>query len=154
MNIRERVESLGITFPAPPRPAFNYISVVVYDNTAYISGQLPRLGESVMHPGKVGAEVTLEQAREAARLCILYGLAALEESIGDLGRVDQILKVNGFVNSAPGFIDQPKVLDAASDLLLSLFGERGRHARSAVGVAELPRNTPVEIEMIVGISNA
>lgn len=151
MNVREKVENLGLRFPAPPRPAFNYLSVVLHGGIAYVSGQLPREGESVMYPGKVGAEVTLEQAREAARYCVLFGLAALEELLGDLDRVDRVLKITGFVNSAPGFNQQPKVLDAASDLLVSLFGDRGRHARSAVGAPELPRNTPVEVEMIVAV---
>lgn len=151
MSIRERLQSLDIQLPPAPRPAFNYLPVAVNDGVAYISGQLPRQGEGVLHPGKVGAEVTIEQAQESARLCVLYGLAALEEAVGNLDRVTRVLKVTGFVNSAPGFTGQPKVLDGASDLLQSIFGEVGRHARSAVGVGELPRNTPVEVEMIVAV---
>jgi len=98
-----------------------------------------------------GADVDLEQAREAARLCIVQGLACLKQVLGSLDRVERILKVTGFVASAPGFNQQPKVIDAASELLVRLFGEAGRHASSAIGVAELPRNAAVEIELIVAL---
>jgi enamine deaminase RidA (YjgF/YER057c/UK114 family) len=99
--------------------------------------------------GKVGAAVSLEAARGEARLCILQGLACLRQALGSLDRIERILKVIGYVASAPGFNDQPKVMDAASDLLVEIFGEAGRHARAAVGVAELPRDAAVEIEMVV-----
>jgi enamine deaminase RidA (YjgF/YER057c/UK114 family) len=98
--------------------------------------------------GKVGGSVSLDVARGEARICILQGLACLKQALGTIDRIERILKVGGFVASAPGFNDQPKVLDAASDLLGEIFGEAGRHARSAVGVAELPRDVAVEIEMV------
>jgi enamine deaminase RidA (YjgF/YER057c/UK114 family) len=104
--------------------------------------------------GKVGAEVSVAEAQDAARICVLQGLACLEQALGGLDRIARILKITGFVASAPGFHQQPNVIDAASHLLTDLFGENGRHARSAVGVAELPRNAPVEIEMIVAIRRA
>lgn len=144
--------ALGFTLPAPAEPSFNYVPVVVHDGLAYISGQLPKVDGEVRVFGKVGAEVDLDTARGEAEICILQALACLKDVIGTLDRVERVLKVNGYVASAPGFNAQPKVLDAASDLLGKVFGARGVHARAAVGVAELPRNTAVEIEMIVAIS--
>jgi enamine deaminase RidA (YjgF/YER057c/UK114 family) len=105
----------------------------------------------VLVTGKVGAELGVAQAREAARACVLQGLAQLEAALGSLDRVERILKVTGFVASAPGFTEQPQVIDAASELLAQIFGETGRHARSAVGVAELPRGVPVEIEFVASV---
>jgi enamine deaminase RidA (YjgF/YER057c/UK114 family) len=105
----------------------------------------------VVRAGKVGGEVSVEHAQNAARICILHGLACLKQALGSLDQVKRILKVTGFVASAQGFVEQPAVIDAASQLLVDLFGDAGRHARSAVGVAELPRNSAVEIEMIAAI---
>lgn len=149
--IEARLRELGIVLPEPLRPAFNYVPVVVWDGLAYVSGQLPRVDGQVPVPGRVGEAVTVEQAQEAARLCVLHGLAVLREALGSLDRVERIVKVTGFVASVPEFHEQPRVVDAASGLLVEIFGEAGRHARSAVGVAALPRNSPVEIEFIVGI---
>ena len=101
--------------------------------------------------GKAGGEIGLEQAQEAARACVLQALAQLEAVLGSLDRIERVLKVTGFVASAPGFSQQPQVIDAASELLVQLFGEHGRHARSAVGVAELPRGVPVEIELVAAV---
>ena len=148
--IAKKLAELGIDLPAALMPAFQYVPVTIHDRIAFVSGQLPRRGETFI-TGKAGAEVDLEQAREAARLCILQGLACLNQALGLLDRVERILKITGFVASAPGFNQQTKVIDAASELLVEIFGEAGRHARSAVGVAELPRNVAVEIEMIVGL---
>jgi len=148
--IEEKMAELGIELPAAATPAFQYVPVTVHERLAFVSGQLPRRGETIV-TGKAGGEVDLEQAREAARLCILQALACLKQFLGSLERVDKILKITGFVASAPGFNQQPKVIDAASDLLVQIFGEAGRHARSAVGVAELPRNAAVEIELIVSL---
>jgi enamine deaminase RidA (YjgF/YER057c/UK114 family) len=118
---------------------------------AWVSGQIPRAGAKILMTGKAGAEVELERAREAARACVLQGLAQLESALGSLDRVTRVLKMTGFVASAPGFTQQPQVIDAASELLVQAFGEDGRHARSAIGVAELPRGVPVEIELIVAV---
>ena len=148
--IEKKLTELGIVLPVAATPAFQYVPVTIHERLAFVSGQLPRQGEIIV-TGKVGADVDLEQAREAARLCIVQGLACLKQVLGSLDRVERILKVTGFVASAPGFNQQPKVIDAASELLVGLFGEAGRHASSAIGVAELPRNAAVEIELIVAL---
>lgn len=147
--IANRLAELGITLPQAADPSFNYLPVTLHNGVAYVSGQMPKVDGEVRVFGKVGGEVDMETARGEARICILQGLACLEAALGNLDRVTRILKVNGYVASAPGFNAQPKVLDAASDLLAEIFGEVGRHARAAVGVAELPRNAAVEIEMTV-----
>lgn len=149
-----RLTELGLTLPEAATPAFNYTPVVVWHDVAYVSGQLPKVGNEVLTRGKVPTEVTVEQAQAAARICVLQGLACLRQHLGSLDRVERILKVTGFVHSANGFAEQPRVLDAASNLLTQLFGENGRHARSAVGVAELPRRSPVEVELVVGLKPA
>ncbi|MBL0934602.1 MAG: RidA family protein [Rhizobiaceae bacterium] len=147
--IADRLAELGLTLPQAADPSFNYLPVTLHNGVAYVSGQMPKVEGEVRVFGKVGGEVDLETARGEARICILQGLACLEAALGSLDRVTRILKVNGYVASARDFNAQPKVLDAASDLLVEIFGETGRHARAAVGVAELPRNAAVEIEMIV-----
>ncbi|MBN8940181.1 MAG: RidA family protein [Rhizobiales bacterium] len=147
--IDQRLAELGITLPDAAAPSFNYVPVTLHRGVAYLAGQMPKVDGEVKLFGKAGGAVSLEQARGEARICILQGLACLKQALGSLDRIERILKVTGFVASAPGFNDQPKVLDAASDLLGEIFGEAGRHARSAVGVAELPRNAAVEIEMVV-----
>ena len=147
--IDDRLARLGLMLPPAAEPSFNYRPVTTYHGVAYVAGQLPKVDGAVRVHGKAGAEVDLKTARAEARICILQGLACLREALGSLDRVEQVLKVNGYVASAPGFNDQPKVLDAASDLLVEVFGVAGRHARAAVGVAELPRNAVVEIELTV-----
>jgi enamine deaminase RidA (YjgF/YER057c/UK114 family) len=148
--IHKKLAELGIELPVAPVPAFQYVPVTVHERLAFVSGQLPRRGDEII-TGKVGSDVDLEQGRGAARLCILQGLACLNQVLGSLDKVDRILKITGFVASASGFNQQPKVIDAASELLVQVFGDMGRHARSAVGVAELPRNAAVEIELIVAL---
>jgi enamine deaminase RidA (YjgF/YER057c/UK114 family) len=135
--------------PEPAKPSFNYLPVTLHRGVAYVAGQLPKVDGVIRVQGKVGNQVNIDTAREEARICILQGLACLKSALGSLDRIEQVLKINGYVASAPGFNDQPRVLDAASDLLVEIFGERGRHARAAVGVAELPRDAAVEIEMTV-----
>lgn len=147
--IAERLAELGIELPQAAEPSFNYVPVTLHRGVAYVSGQMPKVDGEVRVFGKVGEEVDLETARGEARICILQGLACLEHALGSLDRITAILKVNGYVASARGFNGQPKVIDAASDLLVEIFGDKGRHARAAVGVAELPRNAAVEIEMVV-----
>ena len=147
----ERLAELGLELPEAAEPSFSYVPVTVHNGVAYVSGQLPKVDGAVRVFGKVGAEVDLETARGEARICILQGLACLKQALGSLDRIARILKINGYVASAPGFNAQPKVIDAASDLLGDIFGEAGRHARAAVGVTELPRNTAVEIEMTVAV---
>lgn len=152
-RIDDRIAELGITLPAAKKPAFEYVAVALHDDIAYVSGQLPWLDAQHVISGKVGADVDLERAQEAARLCTLFALANLGHAIGTLDAVERILKLTGFVASAPGFVSQPKVIDAASKLLGDIFGEKGRHARSAVGVAELPRGAVVEIEFVVALAS-
>ncbi|MCF3936203.1 RidA family protein [Acuticoccus sp. M5D2P5] len=146
-----RLKELGLTLPDAAVPSFDYVPVTVHQGVAYVSGQLPKVDGEIRVTGKVGAEVDLETAQGEARICILQALACLKAELGSLERIVRILKVNGYVASAPGFNAQPKVIDGASNLIGEIFGEAGRHARAAVGVAELPRNTPVEIEMIVAV---
>jgi enamine deaminase RidA (YjgF/YER057c/UK114 family) len=150
-EIEARLAAQGYRLPEAVAPAYQYVAVVVHNDVAYLSGQIPRAGSQVLMTGKLGAEITLEQGQRAAEACVLQGLAQLRAELGDLRRVARIIKVTGFVASAAGFNQQPQVIDAASNLLTLAFADAGRHARSAVGVAELPRNVPVEIEMIVAV---
>ena len=138
---------LGIVLPAPFAPAGNYVACVIDDGLVYVSGHGPVDGDTMVC-GKVGRDLTLDQARAAARITGLAILASLQEQLGDLDRIDRILKVFGMVNTAPGFNRTPAVIDGFSDLMVEVFGERGRHARSAVGLAELPFDIAVEIELV------
>jgi enamine deaminase RidA (YjgF/YER057c/UK114 family) len=149
--IGERLASLGIVLPKPAKPRFSYIPVRQTGNLLYTSGQDCRVDGKLLYTGKLGRELTVEMGRQAARQTMLNLLGVLQEHLGDLDRVEQIVKLLAFVNSAPGFADQPSVVNGASDLLIEVFGEKGRHARSAIGTSELPFDTPVEIEMIVEI---
>lgn len=151
MSIEANLKNLKIELPSPAKPSFEYVPVVIHNGIAFISGQLPKEDGEVRITGKVGKDVTMEEAQRAAEICILQGLSCLKQEIGSLDNVEKIIKINGYVSSAQDFNQQPKVLDAASQLLIKIFGEKGRHARAAVGVYELPRNTPVEIEMIVAV---
>ena len=150
-EIEARLAARGYHLPAAVAPAYQYVAVVVHGDLAFVSGQIPRAGSDVMMTGKLGAELSVEQGQRAAEACILQALAQLKAELGDLGRITRIVKVTGFVASAAGFNQQPQVIDAASNLLGLAFAEAGRHARSAVGVAELPRAVPVEIELIVAV---
>ena len=147
--IEDRLRTLGLTLPDAATPSFNYVPVTLHRGVAYVAGQLPKVDGEIRVRGKAGRHVDLETARGEARICIMQGLACLKAALGSLDRIDQVLKVGGYVASAPGFNDQPKVLDAASDLLVEVLGDKGRHARSAIGVAELPRDAVVEIELTV-----
>lgn len=149
MTVAERLQQLGIALPKAAQPAFNYVPVTLHRGVAYVAGQMPKVDGEIRVFGKVGAEISLTTAQDEARVCILQGLACLQAALGSLDRVEQVLRINGYVASAPGFNDQPRVLDAASELLVQVFGDAGRHARSAIGVAELPRNAVVEIDLTV-----
>jgi enamine deaminase RidA (YjgF/YER057c/UK114 family) len=146
---QKQLEKLGIELPEYQPPSWAYQSVVQHGGVAYVSGHVAKTGDVVLHPGKVGDTVTEEQAKEAARLATLNALASLNQALGTLDKVKQILKIVVFVASAEGFNRQPVVADTVSNLLRDIFGEAGIHARSAVGVAELPRNSAVEVELIV-----
>jgi enamine deaminase RidA (YjgF/YER057c/UK114 family) len=142
-----RLAELGLSVPPVAQPLAAYVPAVRTGNHVYVSGQLPIEDGKLLATGKVGAEISAEQAKELAQRCALNLLGAVHALVG-LDHVVRVVKVVGFVASAPGFTDQPSVINGASELLGAVFGEAGRHARSAVGVAELPRNTPVEIEAI------
>jgi enamine deaminase RidA (YjgF/YER057c/UK114 family) len=149
-----RLKTLGIELPPAPKPIASYVPAVRTGNLVFLAGQGPLVGGKPSVTGKVGRDLTEAEGNKAARTTILVSLAALRAEIGSLDRVVRIVKVVGFVNSAPGFTRQPWVINGASDLLVEIFGEAGRHARSAVGVSELPLNIPVEIEIIVEVSPA
>ena len=151
MEIENKLKELGFELPNPPLPAANYIGCVRVGNLLFVGGNLGRINGELRYSGKVGDKVTLEQAYEAARNCALNHLAIIKAAIGDLDKVERIVKVLGYVNVAPGFHDMPKVVNGESDLLVRLWGERGQHARAAVGVASLSREAPVETEVIVQI---
>ena len=151
-TIEDRLNELNITLPSVKSPAFNYMATVTSGNLCYISGQLPWLEDGGLITGKVAESCSIDEARGAAERCVLAALSQLKHTLGDLDSVVRVVKLTGFVSSASGFIEQPRVLDAASDLLVQIFGERGRHSRSAVGVAELPRGVPVEIEFVIEIA--
>jgi enamine deaminase RidA (YjgF/YER057c/UK114 family) len=143
----ERIRELGLELPELVTPLASYVATVRTGSLVYTAGQLPLVKGELPVTGKVGAEVGLDEAVEHARICALNAIAALKAEVGELSRVRRIVKVVGFVASAPDFYGQPQVINGASDLLGEVFGEAGRHARSAVGVAVLPRNAPVEVEL-------
>lgn len=143
-----RLAALGLTLPEPAQPSFDYVPVRRDGHVLYVAGQLPKEGGEVRITGTCGQDVDVETARQAARICTLQGLACCAAELGGIDRIASVLRVTGFVASTPDFHDQPLVLDASSQLLGQVLGESGRHARSAVGVAALPRRAPVEIEFI------
>jgi len=151
-RIAGRLTELGVILPPPVAPRYAYEAVVVHGGVAHVSGQLPWVGTDLAATGIVGQDVTVEAAAAAARSCTLNALAVLERELGSLDRIVRFIKVTGFVASAPTFRDQPTVIDAASRLLREIFGDAGRHARSAVGVAALPRGSAVEIEFTCAVS--
>lgn len=146
--IEEKITSLGISLPIPPEPAGSYVPVIVSNNFAFVAGQIPTEGKQVKFRGKVDSIAT---GQEAARLCIINALAQLKLQLGTLDKIKQVVKVTGYVNCDPSFTDHPKVINGASDLLVDVFGERGKHARAAVGVNSLPLDSAVEIELIVEV---
>ena len=147
----ERLAALGLTLPPVAAPVAAYVPAVVAGGFVYTSGQLPTVGGELPAVGKVGGEVSGPDAAGLARTCALNAIAAAAAAAGGLDAIRRIVKVTGFVASAPGFNGQPQVVNGASELLIEVFGEDGRHARSAVGVAELPLNAPVEVELIAQI---
>ena len=151
-KIEKRLQELGVRLPEASAPAANYVPSVESRGMLYISGQIPRGPNGPAHIGKLGAGIAIEEGAAAARLCALSLLAQAKLALGDLDRVKRVVKVVGFVNSAPDFTDQPRVVNGASDLLVEVFGDAGRHARSAVGVAGLPAGVAVEVEAVFEIA--
>jgi enamine deaminase RidA (YjgF/YER057c/UK114 family) len=150
MTPEEKLRSLGLELPKVPTPVGTYVPFKLDERTIYLSGQGPRRPDGTRIAGRVGEDISIEQAYECARLIGLGLLAAAKLAAGDLGKVE-VLKVLGMVNAVPGFTEQPKVINGCSDLFVEVLGERGRHARSAVGMGSLPANIPVEIEAIMRI---
>jgi enamine deaminase RidA (YjgF/YER057c/UK114 family) len=151
MEIENRLKELGYELPNLPVPAANYIGYVKVGDLLFIGGNIGRINGALKYRGNVGDAVTLEQAYEAARNCALNHLAIMKAALGDLDKVERIVKVLGYVNVAPGFTNMPKVVNGESDLLVELWGERGQHTRAAVGVASLSQDSPVETEVTVQV---
>ena len=151
-HIDARLAELGITLPAVATPVAAYVPAMTSGNLLFTAGQLPFVDGALLDTGKVGAEVSASTAAELARVCALNALAAANSVLGSLDKVTRVIKVNGFVASAPDFIGQPQVLNGASEVLAEIFGDIGQHARAAVGVAVLPLDSPVEVELILEIA--
>ncbi len=146
-----KLKELGITLPQPPKPVANYVNAVRTGNLIFLAGKGPKRADGSEITGKLGREISIEEGYEAARLTAINQLAVLKATLGDLNKVKRIVKVLGMVNSDPSFVEQPKVINGFSDMMVAVFGDRGRHARAAVGMASLPRGQAVEIEMIVEV---
>ena len=152
MSAEKKLKDLGITLPVPPQPIANYVRAVRVGNFLFVSGHGPYNDGKTKLAGKVGRELTVEEGYQAARNVGLNCLATVKAAVGDLDKVKQVVKLLGMVNCSEDFKDQPKVINGCSDLLVEVFGESGKHARSAVGVQALPNGIPVEIEMILDIA--
>ena len=153
MSIKEKLSALGLSLPTVAAPVAAYVPAVKSGNLIFTAGQLPVVDGKLVKEGKVGSDVTAEDAKELAQICTLNALAAIS-LVADLDQIERVVRVGGFVNCVPGFIAIPGVVNGASELLIKVFGGvNGKHARTAVGVAELPLNAPVEIEVIVRIKD-
>ena len=150
--VEARLRELGIELPNAPAPAASYVPTIRSGSLLYVSGQVPVINGSVKYVGKAGADVSLDDAVAAARLCAINIIAQVRQALVDLDRVIRVVKLTGFVNSAPDFIDQPKVINGASDLMVDVFEDKAPHARSAVGVASLPLGVTVEVEAILEVA--
>jgi enamine deaminase RidA (YjgF/YER057c/UK114 family) len=153
--IEEKILSLGIELPEAPRSAGSYVQVVIAANLVFVSGQIPvdpgSVPMQVKFKGKVGKDISLKEGQEAARLCTINALAQLKSVLGSLDKIRKFVKVSGFVNSEASFTNHPQIINGASDFIVQIFGEKGRHSRSAVGATSLPLNSAVELELIVEI---
>jgi enamine deaminase RidA (YjgF/YER057c/UK114 family) len=148
MTPEDKLKALGIVLPEAPSPLGSYVPVIRTGNLVFLSGILPFVDGKLLRQGKVGKDITIDDARVDAKRAVMNALAVLRSHIGSLNTVKRCIKITGYIASSPDFTEQPKVLNAASDLLYEIFGEAGRHARAAVGVTVLPLNAPVEIEFI------
>jgi enamine deaminase RidA (YjgF/YER057c/UK114 family) len=151
VDAEAKLKQLGIKLSEPPKPVANYVGAVRTGNLLFLAGAGPRKEDGTYMTGRVGQDLTIEQGYQAARQTGIVQLSVLKAELGDLNKVKRIVKVLGMVNSAPSFTDQPKVVNGFSDLMVEVFGDRGKHARSAVGMAALPMNIAVEVEMIVEV---
>lgn len=152
MGYEEKIKELGLVLPQPPKPVATYVPAVRAGDLLFLSGVLPMQQGQLAWSGKLGRELRVEQGSDAARIALLNALAIAKQELGTLDRIVRIVKVVGYIASADGFTDQPQVLNGASDLLVTIFGEAGRHARVAVGAVELPRGAAVEIELILQVA--
>lgn len=150
-KIEAKLQELGLELPEAPKPQAEYVPAKRVGELIFVSGQVPIRKGQLVYQGKVGAERTLNEGQEAARLCALNALAVVKSVVGSLEKIEEIVQLRGFVNCTPEFTHQPEVINGASELLVKLFGERGRHARAALGTSSLPRNVTVELEMIVRV---
>jgi len=151
VDFDKKLKDLGITLPEPSKPVANYVKAVRTGNLIFLAGHAPQKPDGTYVTGKLGRDLTIEQGYEAARLTALSLLSTLKTQVGDFNKVKHVVRITGMVNCMPDFGDQPKVINGCSDLLVAVFGDKGKHARSAVGMASLPFNTAVEIEMIVEV---
>lgn len=147
----ERLKELGINIPEAPKPVAAYIPAVLDDNIVYTAGQLPFISGELKYKGKLGKDISDEDALKAAEICAINCLSVIKSVIGSMDKVERIIKLNVYVNSSEEFSAQPKIANGASELLVNIFGDAGKHARSAVGVSQLPLNAPVEVDMIVKV---
>ena len=153
MKIENRLKEIGIELPPPVKPVANYVTTVQTGNLVFTSGHGPVNVSGDLQTGQLGADMTVEEGYQSARLVGLGLISTLKDALGDLDRIKRVVKVVGFVNSTPAFLDHPKVINGVSDLLVEVFGDKGRHARSAVGMVQLPGGIPVEVEVIVEVED-
>jgi len=151
MAIEEKIRKLGYELPPLPEPAAVYVPAVIVDNFIFVSGQTPKKGNKLIYTGKVGRDITLEEGKKAAEICILRCLSTIKHIIGDLDTIKKIVKVTGYVNTYDNFTEHSYVINGASELLEKLFGDKGKHSRVAVGTNSLPGDASIEIEMVVKI---
>jgi enamine deaminase RidA (YjgF/YER057c/UK114 family) len=152
MTIAENLQRLGVTLPPAPRPVGSYVPACQAGDLVFVSGVLPFQDGKILQPGKVGRDLSIEEGKTNARIAVINALAILQQELGDLSRVTRVVRLTGHVASAEGFGDQPAVINGASDFLVEVFGEKGRHARLALGAFELPLHAPIELELIVQVS--
>jgi enamine deaminase RidA (YjgF/YER057c/UK114 family) len=148
-KVEARLQSLGIVLPAAPNPVANYVPSCIAGNLLFISGQISKAADGTVTKGRLGADLTVDQGRAAARLSALNVLAQTKAAVGDLDRIAQVVRLTGFVNAAPEFADHPQVVNGASDLMVEVLGDKGRHTRAAVGVSSLPMGCAVEVDAIL-----
>lgn len=153
-NIEDKLQQMGITIPPVPKPVAAYIPARKAGSLVFVSGQGPAIEGEFVHVGKVGINKTVQEGYEAARICALNCLAAVKDLVGSLDEVQEIVQVRGFVNCAPDFGEQPEVINGASELLLEIFGDAGKHARAALGTSSLPRDITVEVEIVARVKDA
>ncbi len=153
MTVSENLQRLGVTLPPAPRPVGSYVPACQAGDLVFVSGVLPFQEGKILQPGKVGRELSIEEGAANARIAVINALAILQQELGDLSRITRIVRLTGHVASAEGFVDQPAVINGASDFLVEVFGEQGRHARLALGAFELPLHASIELELIVQVSS-